>query len=277
MVNVTKWDGRLEPFDRRKIYKTLLRLGASTNVAEEISKEVESKIYDGIKTKEVLDVAFGLLGERKPSAVHMKDLKTALGAMIPMPDFEEYVRILLRAKGYKVAPNKVIQGFCVTHEIDGILEKDGETIYLEVKNHSNPHISTPFNVTLAAKAKWDDIQRGYDKELNEHSFDRVLIVCNTRLTKHAEDYARCTGLDHVGWNAPKGAGIDSIISETRIYPVTILRTLTDNDHHKLSEAGIITLNQLTTNDLSGVKITKSRKEALHREATVVLNSNIKEN
>ena len=151
-------------------------------------------------------MAVGLLGERKPSVGKMKDLKTALGAMIPAPDFEEYVRILLHAKDYKVAPNRVIQGFCVTHEIDGILEKDGETIYLEVKNHSNPHTSTPFNVTLAAKAKWDDIQRGYEKGLNEHSFDRVLIVCNTRLTKHADDYARCIGLDHVGWNVPKGAG-----------------------------------------------------------------------
>lgn len=272
MVNVVKWDGRREPFNRIKLYKTLIRFGASAGVAEEISKRIESDVYEGITTKKVLDMAVGLLRERKPSVGKMKDLKTALGAMISAPDFEEYVRILFRAKGYEVAPNRVIQGFCVTHEIDGILEKDGETIYLEVKNHSNPHVSTPFNVTLAAKAKWDDIQRGYEKGLNEHTFDRVLIVCNTRLTKHADDYARCIGLDHVGWNAPKGAGIDSIISETGIYPVTILKALTHNDHNMLSEAGIITLDQLITNDLTGVKITKARKEALRKEARMVLDS-----
>ena len=73
-------------------------------MAEEISKEVESQIYDGIKTKEILEIAFGLLRERKPSAVHRRDLKTALGAMISMPDFEEDVRILFRAKGLQGCP-----------------------------------------------------------------------------------------------------------------------------------------------------------------------------
>ncbi len=239
-------------------------------MAEEISKEVESQIYDGIKTKKVLDIAFGLLRERKPSAVHMRDLKTALGAMIPMPDFEEYVRILFRAKGYKVAPNRVIQGFCVTHEIDGILEKDGETIYLEVKNHSNPHTPTLFNVTLAAKAKWDDIQKGYENGRNDISFDKVLIVCNTRLTKHAENYAKCIGIEHVGWNSPLGNGIESIISETHLYPVTMLKKLTKNEHEKISEAGIVILNQLIENDLTHLKIKKKRKMELADEARMIL-------
>jgi len=152
LTYVTKWEGRRQPFERRKLLRTLLRLRASEAVAEEIVAQIEGQLYDGIATKEILDMAFRLLEKRKPSAALMRDLKTALGRMKPQPDFEEYVRILLRAKGYRVAPNKVIQGFCVTHEIDGIAEKGGETTYLEVKNHSAPHILTPFGVTLAAKA-----------------------------------------------------------------------------------------------------------------------------
>jgi hypothetical protein len=65
---VTKWDGRREPFNRRRLHKTLLRLGVSAIVAEEISKKVESQIYDGIKTKEILNIAFGLLRRARKSS-----------------------------------------------------------------------------------------------------------------------------------------------------------------------------------------------------------------
>ena len=270
MTYVTKWDGRREPFERRKLLRTLRRLRASEAVAEEIVDEIEGQLYDGIATKEILDMAFRSLEKRKPSAALMRDLKTALGRMKPQPDFEEYVRILLRAKGYRVAPNRTIQGFCVTHEIDGIAEKGGETTYLEVKNHSTPHILTPFRVTLAAKAKWDDIQKGYEKGVNETSFDRVLIVCNTRLTQHAKKYAKCIGIAHIGWNTPQGEGIDTIITETNLYPVTILKTLSAKEHDRLSEAGIITLNQLLNRKLSKIRMKDSRKKELIGEAERVL-------
>lgn len=270
MAYVTKWDGRREPFERRKLLRTLRRLRASEAVAEEIVAQIEGRLYEGIATKEILDMAFGLLEERKPSVALMRDLKTALGRMKPQPDFEEYVRILLRAKGYSVAPNRVIQGFCVTHEIDGIAEKNGETTYLEVKNHSAPHIRTPFGVTLAAKAKWDDIQRGNEKGVNETSFDRVLIVCNTRLTQHAKRYAKCMGIDHIGWNTPKGEGLDAIITDTNLYPVTILKTLNAEEHGRLSEAGIITLDQLLDRGLDKISMKESRKNELMGEAEEAL-------
>jgi hypothetical protein len=259
---VTKWDGRREPFERSKLLRTLLRLRASETVAEETVNEIEGRLYDGIATKEIQEMAFRLLEKRKPSAALTRDLKTALGRMKPTPDFEEYVRILLRAKGYHVTPNKVIQGFCVTHEIDGIAEKGGETTYLEVKNHSTPHILTPFGVTLAAKAKWDDIQKGYEKGINKTHFDRVLIVCNTRLTQHAKKYAKCIGIDHIGWKTPQGEGIDSMITETNLFPITILKTLSAKEHDCLSEAGIITLDQLLNKQIGKIRMKESRKKEL---------------
>jgi hypothetical protein len=269
VIYVSKWDGRREPFERGKLVRTLLRLKASEAIANEIVDEIEGQLYDGIATKEILGMAYKQLEAYKPSAALMRDLKTALGRMKPMPDFEEYVRILLRAKGYRVAPNRTIQGFCVIHEIDGIVEKGGETIYLEVKNHSKPHILTPFGVTLAAKAKGDDIQKGYEKGLNEIHFDRVLIVCNTRLTQHAKKYAKCMGIGHIGWNTPKGEGIDAIITETNLYPVTILKTLSAKEHDRLSEAGIITLDQLRQG-LSKIRMKESRKRELISAAELVL-------
>jgi len=92
MVEVIKWDGRSEPFQREKIVRTLLRVGASPDAAEEIAEEIEEEAYEGITTKEILDMAFKRFEKYKPAVSFMKDLKTALGEMRSAPEFEEYVR-----------------------------------------------------------------------------------------------------------------------------------------------------------------------------------------
>lgn len=267
-----KWDGREESFQRKKIVRTLRRLGAPSDVADRIVEQIEASVYDGITTSEVLDMVFKGLEEYKPAVALRRDLKTAVGEMKPAPEFEEYVRLILRAHGYKVVSNRVIQGFCVTHEIDGIAEKDGETIYLEVKHHAKPHNYTPFDVTLSAKAKWDDIKEGYKKGMNSQPFDRVLIVCNTKLTGHAKRYAECVGLDHIGWNAPEGHGLDRLIEESKLYPVTILKNLTEKERDNLSGHGILTLTQLVENRSRKKGISKSRLTKMISEAERILNS-----
>jgi hypothetical protein len=102
--------------------------------------------------------------------------------------------------------------------------------------------------------------------VNDTSFDRVLIVCNTRLTQHAKKYAECIGIDHIGWNTPKGGGLDTIITETNLYPVTILKTLNAEEHDRLSEAGIITVDQLLDRGLEKIIMKESRKKELMDEA-----------
>ncbi|MFB0543944.1 MAG: ATP cone domain-containing protein [Candidatus Bathyarchaeia archaeon] len=270
MVNVIKWDGRKEPFQRKKVQRTLLRVGAPPEVAEKIARQIEEEAYEGITTKEILDMIFQRLEKYEPAVTFRKDLRTALGEMRPQPDFEEYVRIVLRAHGYKVTSERVIQGFCVSHEIDGIAEKDGETIYLEVKHHSEPHIYTPFDVTLATKAKWDDIKEGFKKGLNNQSFDRVLMVCNSRLTEHARKYSACVGIDHLGWNCPEGHGFDRFIEEKKLYPVTLLKSLTEEERDKLSDNGILTLRQLVRDRFKIVNISESRISKLVEEAEKIL-------
>lgn len=271
MIKVIKWNGRKEPFKREKVLRTLLRLGAPMDAAEKVADLIEAEVHDGITTREILRKIFKGLEEHEPAVALRRDLRAAIGEMRPAPDFEEYVRIVLRAHGYKVSSNRVIQGFCVTHEIDGIAEKDGQTIYLEVKHHADPHNYTPFDVTLSAKAKWDDIQRGYERGLNRQSFDRVLIVCNTRLTQHARRYAECIGLEHLGWNVPAGRGLDAMITEKRLFPLTTLRSLTSDERDMLLDAGIITLKQLVTKR-PRVDMPRARLRELVREANQILSS-----
>lgn len=224
--------------------RTLIRLGAPPELAEKISLHITATAFDGITTKEIFTNIKENLKEYKDIIAMRRDLRSALGIMKPKPDFEEYVRLVLREHGYKVTSDKVIHGSCVTHEIDGIAEKSGVRYCLEVKNHENIHSYTPFEITLSAKAKLDDLNEGYRKGVNNEKLDKVLIVCNTRLTEHATKYADCVGLEHIGWNVPKGRGFEILIEEKMLYPVTMLEGLTEKERDQLSKTGILTLKQL---------------------------------
>lgn len=252
-MEIVKWDGRREQFDLNKLQRSLLRLGAPLEVAKNVSEQIEREAYPGMTSKEIFDLATAKLNLHEPAISLREDLKTSLAKMKGGSDFEEYVRLIFRAHGYTVKGNRVIQGRCVAHEIDGIAESGDECIYLEVKHHSSVHSYTPFDVTLAAKAKWDDLQSGYESGSTSYCFSRVLVVNNTRLSVHASQYAECVGIDHLGWNAPLGRGIDCMIEEKGLYPITILKTLHKEERDILSTNGILTLRQLeTTSGVDGI-------------------------
>ena len=160
MVMVVKWDGRSEEFDPLKIVRTLTRMGAPQGVAEEIAEDLGDRIEEGMTTKEIYDMAVGELEAHKEIVEFRRDLRDGLARIGSGLHFEEYVRLLLEEYGFKVTGNIVVQGACVTHEVDGIAERNGETLYVEMKHHSVLERYTPFEVTLAAKAKLDDLKEG---------------------------------------------------------------------------------------------------------------------
>ncbi|MFX1576195.1 MAG: ATP cone domain-containing protein [Promethearchaeota archaeon] len=265
MVMVIKWDGRSEDFDPMKIVRTLTRMGAPQAVAEEIAEDLEDRVEEGMTTKEIYDMAVTELETHSEVVEFRRDLRDGLARIGGGFIFEDYIRLLLGEYGYKVSGNVVIQGACVDHEVDSIAERDGEVIYVEMKHHSVLERYTPFEVTLAAKAKWDDLQAGCEQGLNDCPFDRVLIVTNTRLTQHARHYAECVGIEHFGWNTPRGRGIDWFIENKKLYPVTILRTVTDEERDELYKNRILTLNQLMKTDPKSVGLSETRVKELIAE------------
>jgi len=265
MVTVVKWDGRTEDFDSQKLIRTLTRMGAPQKVAEEVADKIAQQVRDGMTTKKLYEMAVKALESHQEIVEFRRDMKQGLARIGTGLQFEAYVRLLLEAYGYEVSGNLVLQGACVTHEIDGIAEKDGEVIYLEVKHHSVLERYTPFEVTLSAKAKWDDLRAGCEQGLNDCEFNRVLIVTNTRLTKHAEQYANCVGIEHLGWNTPRGHGIDWFIEHKKLYPVTILRSVTTKERNSLYKYGILTLQQLISTTPTETGLDDDRIEKLIAE------------
>lgn len=270
MIFVTKFDGRKQPFQKDKIVRTCLRMHATPQQAKTVADRIESRIYDGIPTKKVLQMIFSELKEFKPEIKHEIDLRESIVLLRPKPDFEQFVAVLLKEYGYSVESNQIIQGKCVDHEIDAIAKKDDETIYVEVKHHLQPHTYTGVDVFLETKARFDDLIEGFKAGRNAINFNKALVVCNTKISEHARRYSSCVGIEHIGWKS----GLEKMIEEKKLYPITFLRGLDVVSEAKLGDAGIILLRQLVETDIDELcektRIPKDRLKTFVKKAGEIL-------
>lgn len=265
MIYVTKFDGRKEPFLKEKIIRTCLRIRASYEQAKAVADEIEKKAYDGIPTKKILELIFKYLKNFKPEVKYQIDLREAIALLKPKPDFERFVQLILSEYGYEVKSNLVVAGSCVEHEIDGILRKEDEIIMLEVKHHLNHHVYTGLDVVLEVNSSLEDLKEGFKLRRNSINFSKALIVCNTKFSDHAIRYAKCKGIELIGWKYPEEKGLESLIEEKKLYPITFLRDLNEKTREKFSFAGIFLLKQLLDLSLeeihekTGISRSKLRK------------------
>ena len=265
MIRVTKADGTRQPFHREKVVNTCLRMHASREVAESIADKIESKAYDGIPTKKILQMIFRHMKRYQPAVGHQIDLRRAISLLRPKPDFERFVQMLLEEHGYVVTCNQIIRGKCVEHEIDAIARKGDETYLVEIKHHFNHHTYTGLDVPRIARATLEDLTEGFSLGLNSTNFTKALIVCNTKFSWHAVQYAKCRGIDHIGWKAPPEHGLERMIEERKLHPVTFLKGLDKESRERLLDNDVILLKQLMTHDASELsEKTTVRRSKLER-------------
>jgi len=250
MVFVTKFDGSRQVFQKEKIIRTCLRMHASREQAEAVANRIENEAYDGITTEEILEKIFNYLKTHRPEVEHQIDLRKAVSLLRPKPDFEMFIQELLKELGYVATANQLVKGKCVEHEIDAIAARDGKTFFVEIKHHLNHHTYTGVDVCLETQARFEDLREGFEAGLNSIKFDRALIVCNTKFSEHAKQYAACRAIELIGWRTPYESGLESLIEDKRFYPITVLKGLDRNVHEKLVENGVILLKQLIKRDVN---------------------------
>jgi len=274
---VTKFDGTQQPFDKKKILRTCLRMGATKAVANSIADEVETRLYDGIPTKKILQMIFRRLKKHKPVIKYQIDLRRALSLINPAPDFERFIQLLLREHGYKVTKNQIIRGKCVEHEIDAVATKNNKTYIVEVKHHYKYHTRTNLDVSRISRAVFEDLTEGYELGLNDLKIDYAMIVCNTKLSEHAKRYADCRGIKHIGWSSPKKRDLQTMIEEKKLYPITFLKGLNSDTRYKLASKGIITLKQLIQQTPTAFRrqigFSKEKFESILDNAKAILTEN----
>ncbi len=271
---VSKADGTRQLFDRRKIIKTCLRMGADRSAAEEVARKIEQRTYDGMETKKILQMIFRFMRKHRPAVGHLICLRRGLSLMKPKPDFEHFIQKLLAAHGYEVSPSQIIRGKCVEHEVDAIAKKDGKTYLVEVKHHYNYHTSTGLDEGRIMRAVFEDITEGQQVGLNDLKVDKAMIVCNTKLSWHAKRYTACKGIEKIGWSAPPNRSLQDLIEEKQLYPIHCLRSLNKTARETLTSAGILLLQDLATQDPEilrrKVSMQKHKLASIIPEASAIL-------
>jgi hypothetical protein len=252
-------------------------MGATRAVAELIAEEIETRIYDGIETKKILQMIFRSLRKHKPVIRNQIDLRKALSLLNPAPDFERFIQLLLSEHGYEVTPNQIVRGRCVEHEVDAVARKNGKTCIVEVKHHFKYHTPTSLDVSRISRAVFEDVTEGYELGLNSLKIDYVLIVCNTKLSEHAKHYADCRGIRHIGWSSPPNHDLQTMIDEKKLYPITLLKGLNAETRNKLVHNGVILLKQLTEKNPTELRrqtgISKEKLESIIDKARIILSEN----
>ena len=251
MFYVTKADGRRQPFSRSKVLRTCKRMHATKEVAKAVADTVEAKAYDGIPTKQILKIIFTELKKYKPEIAFQIDLREAIASMRPKPDFEQFIVLMLKAEGYEVESNQIIAGRCVEHEIDAIARKGRDVVCVEVKHHYNHHAYTGLGVFLEAWASFEDLRAGYRDGKHKYRFNKLLVVCNTKISEHAKRYAKCKGFEYLAWRAPKRS-LEQIVESYRLYPITFLKGLDMQAIARLGDANIITIRQFVAEDANRI-------------------------
>ena len=238
-ILIAKADGQLEPFNPEKLISSLMRAGAEHPLALDISRDIETDLYNGITTQEIYRRAFSKLRDARRGAAARYSLKRAILEFGPSGfPFEAYISELFRAEGAQTQIDQIIKGACVEHEVDVVVKKDGVITFVEAKFHNAAGFKTDLKTVLYVKARLDDIAAA---RKNKGAVEpmRGLVVTNTKFTSVAAQYASCAGVEVLSWEEPAGHNLHDRIDASGIYPITALTTINRREKMALLSQKIV--------------------------------------
>ena len=268
-VFVTKSSGEKSKFSEKKHEQSLQRSGASEEQINFIINEINSKLYEGISTKQIYKLAFLLLRDNSRHLAARYNLKQAIMELGPSGyPFEKYIAELLNAQGYKTKVGQIVQGKCVTHEIDVIAEKENHTYMVECKYHNLGGIFCDVKIPLYIQARFKDVESHLIKlNSNPNKFYQGWVVTNTKFSKDALQYGTCAGLNLLSWDYPTGGGLREQIDSHGLYPITCLTSLTKSEKQKLLDKKIVLCKEINSDEklLETIGVKQSRIYTVMKE------------
>ena len=266
--------GQRVHFDDDRLRNSLSRAGAKPDVIEGIVQKVTASLYEGITTHKIYAQAFKLLRSNSRPVAARYSLKKALMELGPSGfPFETYFSQLLAEDGYSIKTDKIIQGRCVTHEVDVVAEKDNTLNFIECKYHNSRGIIADVKIPLYIHSRFNDIvEHQSNQKENEGKKFKGWVVTNTRFTSDAIQYGVCRGLEMISWDYPDNKkNIKRRIDETRLYPITCLTTLTKAEKQQLLQQKIVLCRTLDKNArlLTEIGINSTRLTAVLNECATL--------
>jgi Holliday junction resolvase-like predicted endonuclease len=273
-IRITKGNGERVDFNPEKLKQALESSGAGRNEQEKIIRLVTQKLYDGISTGKIYRMAFDLLKKESHKIAGRYKLKNAIMELGPTGfPFEKFVGKIFETMGYEVQTGIIVQGKCVTHEVDVIARKPNEMIMIECKFHSDNLTKSSVQVPLYIHSRFQDVKDTWEKEYGQNIRYRGGVVTNTRFSDDAVKYGNCAGLIVISWDYPEGNGLKHYIDKSGLHPVTSLISLTKTQKQQILEKGIVLCSELGENRqlLRDLGIRENQIQKILREAENLIN------
>jgi len=239
-IIVTKRSGEEVVFDDRRVIRSMERVGVAPELFDRVLAHIKEKVQadNTITTDEIFyHIREFLVRKDKKSALRF-NLRQAIFELGPTGfPFEQYLAKIFRDQGYKTQVDIQMQGECVSHEIDILLQKDGRREIVEAKFHNQNFGKTDVQVMLYTFARFLDVSE-------KNNIDGVWVATNTKLTSDAINYAKCKGIKALSWNFPQKQNIAEFVEKPKMYPITTLTDLTLAEERRFIDNGIVLASDL---------------------------------
>jgi hypothetical protein len=243
---VRKSTGDMEPFSAEKVANSLKRAGASEELISEIADELDTVLHDGISTSKLYKQVYTLLRKKQTATAARYRLKKAIMDLGPTGyPFEFFVGEIIRRRGFEVEIGQVLEGRCVSHEVDVVATGKGKRYFIECKYYHSQGKYADVKVALYIHSRVNDLVAKQSSLPGTEDFQfGGWIVTNTRFTSDAIAYGECSGLELLSWDYPENGGLKDIAGREKLYPVTALSTLNGKHKKNLIREGIVICQQL---------------------------------
>jgi len=270
-MKIVKHSGNIVDFEREKLRDSLLKSGASKSIVEDVISQIEKQLYEGISTKKIYKLAFGLLKKNANSHAARYNLRAAIQLLGPAGFFfEKYIAKLFQSEGYETLTNLSLQGKCVSHEVDVVVRKNNYLTMIECKFHAGRDAVSDVKVPMYILSRFNDLKSQRLAIFEENNvLDNCFIITNNRFTADAIQFARCSNISLLSWDYPDNENLRDKIDRSQLYPVTCLTTLTLAEKDRLMNVGIILVKELLedTDCLKSIDLSQNRVKNVIREAS----------
>lgn len=270
-MKIVKHSGNIVDFKREKLRDSLLKSGASKSIVEDVISQIEKQLYEGISTKKIYKLAFGLLKKNANSHAARYNLRAAIQLLGPAGFFfEKYIAKLFQSEGYETLTNLSLQGKCVSHEVDVVVRKNNYLTMIECKFHAGRDAVSDVKVPMYILSRFNDLKSQRLAIFEENNvLDNCFIITNNRFTADAIQFARCSDISLLSWDYPDNENLRDKIDRSQLYPVTCLTTLTLAEKDRLMNLGFILVKELLedTDCLKSIDLSQNRVKNVIREAS----------
>jgi hypothetical protein len=245
-MNIIKNNGDRVPYDPSKISSSIKRTGAADRIVKHVVEKVSNRVKDGMTTAKVYAIVREELKEEDLCTACRYNLRNAILRFGPTGFlFEQYVTSVLKSHTYDAhVPEEELEGSCVKHEVDVIAEKNGRRMFIEAKFRHEYKGVVNLKDTMATWSRFLDLVDGAALGNCPH-FDEAWIITNARFSDRATTFGTCKGMHLIGWNYPQGRTFAGMVDYNKLYPITVLDEMTDDEIQQIAETGTTLCREMT--------------------------------